>query len=75
MQRRRAVMQLRQVLAVIRQELNHDRATPLLAERASEIVEQTALAIEPEPDDALLELIGYIRGEITEIREGRSGNR
>lgn len=68
-------MQLRQVLAVIRQELNHDRATPLLAERASEIVEQTALAIEPEPDDALLELIGYIRGEITEIREGRSGNR
>jgi hypothetical protein len=68
-------MQLRHVLAVIRQELSHDRATPELAERASEILEHTALAIEPEPDDALLELVGYIRGEITEIREGRTGNR
>jgi hypothetical protein len=75
MQRRRATLQLRHVLAVIRQELKHGRATPELADRASEIVEQTAVAIEPEPDGALLELLGYIREEITDIRAGRKGNR
>lgn len=75
MQRQRATLQLRHVLAVIRQELKHGRATPELADRASEIVEQTAVAIEPEPDGALLELLGYIREEITDIRAGRKGNR
>ena len=75
MHRRRAALQLRHVLAVIRQELSHGRATPELAERASEIVEQTAIAIEPEPDAALLEFVGYMRAEIAEIRQGRTGNR
>jgi hypothetical protein len=75
MHRLRAVQQLRHVLAVIRHEQNHDRATPELGERASDIVEHTAVAIEPEPDEALLELLDYIRAEIADIRQGRTGNR
>ena len=73
MQRRRAALQLRHVLAVIRQELGHGRATPDLAQRASEIVDQTAVAIDPDP--AFVELVGYIKAEIAEIRHGRTGNR
>ena len=74
MRRRRAALQLRHVVAVLRQELRHGRATPELAERASNIVEHTAVAIEPEPDAAFLELLGYVRAEIAEIRLGRTGN-
>jgi hypothetical protein len=51
------------------------RATPELADRASEIVEHTAIAIEPEPDYALLEFLDFIRAEIADIRGGRTGNR
>jgi hypothetical protein len=75
MQRRRAALQLRHVLAVIRQELHRGRATPELADRAADIVEQTAIEVEPEPDDALLELLDYVRAEITDIRHGRKGDR
>ena len=75
MHRWRAFLELRKVLAAIRQEQKRGQATPEFGERASQIVEKVALAIEPEPDDALLELIDYVRAEIGDIRAGRSGNR
>jgi hypothetical protein len=38
------------------------------------IVEQTAISIEPEADDALHELLTHVRREIEEIRDGRAGS-
>ena len=69
MHRRRAVWQLRQVLAVLRNEARFGRETKALADRAEEVVEHTAVAIEPEPDEPLLELLRYARREIAEFRE------
>lgn len=73
MRRRRATIQLRHVLAVLRQELKHGRGTPELARRAEEVVERTAIDIQPEPDESLLELLNYVRREIAEMKNGRTG--
>lgn len=72
-QRRRATIQLRHVLAVLRQELKFGRGTPELAKRAEEIVERTAIDIEPQADEALQELLDYVRREIAEVKNGRTG--
>ena len=69
----RAGAQLRHDLEVLRQELKYGRGSPELADRAEEIVEATALDIEPEPDEALQELIEYARREIDEVKGGRTG--
>jgi hypothetical protein len=61
------------VLAVLRQELKHGRGTPELARRAEEVVERTAIDIQPEPDESLLELLNYVRREIAEMKNGRTG--
>ena len=66
--RRRAVVQLRHVLAVLRHERRAGTETPLLADRAEQVVEHTAVGIDPEPDEALLELIAFTRREIAELR-------
>ena len=68
MHHRRASLQLRHVLAVMRHELRHGRMTPELADRASDVVEETAIAIEPEPDAALRELLDSARAEIEKSR-------
>ena len=68
MHRRRAVLQLRHVLAVLRHERSSGTETAALADRAAKVVEHTAVAIEPEPDEALLELIAFARGEIADLR-------
>ena len=68
--RRRAALEFRQVLAVIRHERKPGRATPELAQRAAAIVDKTAIAIEPEADEPFLELLDFIRRELDEIRSG-----
>ena len=69
MQRRRAAQQLRHVLAVLRHERGRGRMTPELADRAEDVVESTAISIEPEPDDSFREMLDYARREIRELRE------
>ena len=43
--------------------------TAELADRAQTVVEATAVAIEPEPDETFTELLDYTRREIGELRE------
>jgi predicted HTH domain antitoxin len=43
--------------------------TPELADRAEDVVESTAISIEPEPDDSFREMLDYARREIRELRE------
>jgi hypothetical protein len=56
------------VLAVIRHELRHGRMTAELADRASQVVEETAIAVEPEADSALRDLLDSARAEIESSR-------
>jgi hypothetical protein len=67
-QRRRATLQLRHVLDVLRHERRAGSETVELADRAAQVVEYTAVGIEPEPDEALLELLEYARHEVAELR-------
>ena len=64
---KQVAVQLRLVRAILRAERRHGTATPQLAERASAIVEQTALAIEPDVDPELTELLARVRAEVAEL--------
>jgi hypothetical protein len=55
-------------VAVLRHERRFGRPTSELADRAEQIVETTAIAIEPEPDEAFAELLAHVRREIASIR-------
>jgi predicted O-methyltransferase YrrM len=63
-ERRRALLQLRMIGAVLRAARQHGTATPDLLARSRELAEQTAIAIDGEPDGEFLELLASIRSDI-----------
>ena len=69
MERERAVLQLRLIRAVLRQELDSDRPTIAFAIRASALIERTAISIEPEPDHELRRLLGDARDDVLTLAE------
>jgi hypothetical protein len=64
---KQAALQLRLVRAILRAERQRGTDTPEMAERASAIVEQTAIAIEPSADSELIALLASVRAEIAEL--------
>ena len=64
----KAVWQLRLVQAVIRHERRRGRASQDLLERASQVVEASAIPIESEGDAELQELLASVRAEVTRGR-------
>lgn len=72
-QRRRAVLQLRHVLGVLRNERPVGHVSAELADRAEQVVKRTAVAIEPEADQELLDLLEDARRAIADLR-ARSGD-
>lgn len=64
-----AVLQLRLVRAVVDREQRHGTATRDLLERASAIVEATAISIESEADPELRELLTSVREQIAMGRD------
>lgn len=60
----KAVWQLRLVLAVVRHERRRGRASRDLLERASQVVEASAIPIETEGDPELQELLASVRAEV-----------
>ncbi len=68
MQRTRALLQLRIIRSVLQAERRHGTATPALLARSAALAEQTAIAIEGEPDSEFLDLLSSIRSEIARAR-------
>lgn len=64
----KAVWQLRLVLAVVRHERRRGRASRDLLERASQVVEASAIPIETEGDAQLQELLASVRAEVARGR-------
>jgi hypothetical protein len=60
-------LQLRLVQAIVRAERRRGRVTGELAERASAIVEETAMIIPHGADTELTELLGAVRAEVAEL--------
>jgi DNA-binding XRE family transcriptional regulator len=60
----RALLQLRIIRSVLRTARQQGAASPELLARSQELAEQTAIAIEGEPDAEFLELLASIRSDI-----------
>lgn len=64
MDRNRAMLQLALVRAVVRGARQQGSLSPELRQRATEIVADTAIAIQPEADEELLELVAAVTAEL-----------
>ena len=64
MRPKRALLQLRIIRSVLRAARQHGTATPELLARSATLADQTAIAIEGEPDREFLELLASIRSDI-----------
>ena len=62
--RNRAILQLALVRAVVRGARKKGGLSAELQQRASEIVERTAIEVEPEADNELAELLAAVRAEL-----------
>jgi hypothetical protein len=62
--RNRAMLQLALVRAVLQGARRRGSLSPEMRERASEIVEMTAIAIEPETDREWAELLAAVRADL-----------
>jgi DNA-binding XRE family transcriptional regulator len=60
----KALLQLRIIDSVLRSARQQGTITPELLARSAELTEQTAIAIEGEPDGEFLELLATIRSDI-----------
>ena len=66
--RNRAILQLALVQAVLRGARKRGSVSAELRQRASEIVERTAIEVEPEADGELAELLAAARAELAPER-------
>ena len=64
MDRKRAILQLALVRAVLRGAHKKGGVSEELRQRASDIVERTAIEVEPEADSELAELLAAMRAEL-----------
>lgn len=64
MTRRRLILQLRIIQTVLQVERANAPLPAELRERAAGLIEQTAIAIEAEPDPLLQELLANVRREL-----------
>ena len=68
MDRNRAILQLALVRAVLRGARKKGGVSEELRQRASEIVERTAIEVEPEADGELAELLAAVRAQLSPER-------
>ena len=71
MDRNRAILQLALVKAVLRGAREKDGVSAELRQRASEIVERTAIEVDPEADNELAELLADVRAELAPEQTAR----
>jgi hypothetical protein len=64
MERRRVILQLRAVETVVQVERRHGTLTPAILDRASQIVERTAIAIDGERDPELERQLAKVKREL-----------
>lgn len=64
---KQAAIQLRLVEVILRAERQRGTATREMAQRASAIVEQTAIGVEQSADSELIELLANVRAEVAEV--------
>lgn len=64
---KRIALQLRLVQVIVRGERRRGRATGELAERASAIIEETAMLVPHDAGAELTELLASVRAEVAEL--------